>query len=159
MGEQVIIDDYAHHPTEINATIEAARQKHPEREIVAVFQPHTFSRTEKFLDEFAESLSKADQVYLCDIFGSARENKGELTIEDLQKRIDGAELITDTTTDVLKKHKTAFSFSWAQETSKIRSSLRKRSSSCREVIEKTHSSGCASFCCVVGCSNVVEFSR
>lgn len=105
MGEQVIIDDYAHHPTEINATIEAARQKHPEREIVAVFQPHTFSRTEKFLDEFAESLSKADQVYLCDIFGSARENKGELTIEDLQKRIDGAELITDTTTDVLKKHK------------------------------------------------------
>ena len=108
MGEQVIIDDYAHHPTEINATIEAARQKHPEREIVAVFQPHIFSRTEKFLDEFAESLSKADQVYLCDIFGSARENKGELTIEDLQKRIDGAELITDTTTDVLKKHKTAF---------------------------------------------------
>ena len=79
--------------------------KHPEREIVAVFQPHIFSRTEKFLDEFAESLSKADQVYLCDIFGSARENKGELTIEDLQKRIDGAELITDTTTDVLKKHK------------------------------------------------------
>lgn len=105
MGEQVIIDDYAHHPTEINATIEAARQKHPEREVVAVFQPHTFSRTEKFLDEFAESLSKADQVYLCDIFGSARENKGELTIEDLQKCIDGAELITDTTTDVLKKHK------------------------------------------------------
>ena len=41
--------------------------KHPEREIVAVFQPHIFSRTEKFLDEFAESLSKADQVYLCDI--------------------------------------------------------------------------------------------
>ena len=81
MGEQVIIDDYAHHPTEINATIEAARQKYPEREIVAVFQPHTFTRTEKFLDEFAESLSKADQVYLCDIFGSARENKGELTIE------------------------------------------------------------------------------
>ena len=79
--------------------------KNIEREIVAVFQPHTFSRTEKFLDEFAESLSKADQVYLCDIFGSARENKGELTIEDLQKRIDGAELITDTTTDVLKKHK------------------------------------------------------
>ena len=67
--------------------------KHPEREIVCI--PATFSRTEKFLDEFAESLSKADQVYLCDIFGSARENKGELTIEDLQKRIDGAELITE----------------------------------------------------------------
>lgn len=146
MGEQVIIDDYAHHPTEINATIEAARQKHPEREVVAVFQPHTFSRTEKFLDEFAESLSKADQVYLCDIFGSARENKGELTIEDLQKRIDGAELITDTTTDVLKKHKNGvLIFMGAGDIQKIRSSLRKRSSSCREVIKKTHSGGYASF--------------
>ena len=130
MGEQVIIDDYAHHPTEINATIEAARQNIQSVKL-SLYSSHTFSRTEKFLDEFAESLSKADQVYLCDIFGS-RENKGELTIEDAQKRIDGAELITDTTTDVLKKHKTAFSFSWAQETSKIRSSLRKRSSSCRE---------------------------
>lgn len=105
LGEQVIIDDYAHHPTEIKVTIEAARQKYPSREIVAVFQPHTFTRTQKFLDEFAESLRKADQVYLCDIFGSARENKGELTIQDLQKRIDGAELITVMTTEVLKKHK------------------------------------------------------
>ncbi|ENQ3107823.1 UDP-N-acetylmuramate--L-alanine ligase [Bacillus cereus] len=105
VGEQVIIDDYAHHPTEITVTIEAARQKYPEREIVAVFQPHTFSRTQKFLDEFAESLRKADQVYLCDIFGSARENRGELTIQDLQQRIDGAELVTVMTTEVLKKHK------------------------------------------------------
>ena len=76
MGEQVIIDDYAHHPTEINATIEAARQKHPEREIVAVFQPHTFSRTEKFLDEFAESLSKADQ-YTYVIFSDRRAKTKE----------------------------------------------------------------------------------
>ncbi|MCP8967483.1 UDP-N-acetylmuramate--L-alanine ligase [Ectobacillus ponti] len=104
VGTQVIIDDYAHHPTEITATIEAARQKYPERDIVAIFQPHTFSRTKKFLDEFAEALSKADQVYLCDIFGSARENQGELSIRDLQQRIDGAELISVMTTEVLKKY-------------------------------------------------------
>jgi UDP-N-acetylmuramate--alanine ligase len=104
LGGQIIIDDYAHHPTEITATIEAARQKYPEREIVAIFQPHTFSRTKKFLDEFAESLQKADQVYLCDIFGSAREKQGELSIQDLQQRIDGAELISVMTTEVLKQH-------------------------------------------------------
>lgn len=106
VGAQVLIDDYAHHPTEINATISAARQKYPEREIVAVFQPHTFSRTQAFLDEFADSLQKADKVYLCDIFGSAREQKGELTIEDLRKRIDGAEVITEEDIHTLRKHET-----------------------------------------------------
>ena len=56
VGSQILIDDYAHHPTEIKATIEAARQKYPDKEIVAVFQPHTFSRTQAFLESFAESL-------------------------------------------------------------------------------------------------------
>lgn len=103
-GNQVLIDDYAHHPTEIRATINAARQKYPTREIVAVFQPHTFSRTQTFLDAFADSLNKADAVYLCDIFGSARENHGKLTIEDLQEKIPGAQLIKEDGTPVLTKH-------------------------------------------------------
>ncbi len=85
---QIIIDDYAHHPIEIEATIDSARKKYPNKEVVAVFQPHTYTRTRKFLDEFAESLSKADHIYLCDIFGSAREQDGNLTINDLQKRIE-----------------------------------------------------------------------
>lgn len=101
----MLIDDYAHHPTEIRATINAARQKYPNREIVAVFQPHTFSRTQTFLDEFADSLSGADAVYLCDIFGSARENHGKLTIEDLQGKIPGAQLMKEDGTAVLKEHK------------------------------------------------------
>ena len=107
IGSQVLIDDYAHHPTEIKVTIEAARQKYPEREIIAVFQPHTFTRTQSFLDEFAESLSAADRVYLCDIFGSARENVGKLTITDLQEKIDNAELIEENDTSVLKAHEGA----------------------------------------------------
>ncbi|ERH55995.1 MULTISPECIES: UDP-N-acetylmuramate--L-alanine ligase [Bacillus amyloliquefaciens group] len=107
IGSQVLIDDYAHHPTEIKVTIEAARQKYPEREIIAVFQPHTFTRTQSFLDEFAESLSAADRVYLCDIFGSARENVGKLTITDLQEKIDNAELIEENDTTVLKAHEGA----------------------------------------------------
>ena len=56
---KLLVDDYAHHPTEIQATIDSARQKYPNKEIVAVFQPHTFTRTQTFLDEFAESLESS----------------------------------------------------------------------------------------------------
>lgn len=104
MGTQVLIDDYAHHPTEISATIEATKQKYPDREVVAVFQPHTFTRTKAFLDDFASSLRKADQVYLCDIFASARENTGTLTINDLQQLIPNAKLIKEDNIEQLQKH-------------------------------------------------------
>ncbi|MEC2078245.1 UDP-N-acetylmuramate--L-alanine ligase [Metabacillus fastidiosus] len=107
VGAQILIDDYAHHPTEINATIDAARQKYPDREIVAVFQPHTFTRTQSFLNEFADSLQKADYVYLCDIFGSARENFGNLSIHNLLEKIDNASLIDEKDTSVLKAHENA----------------------------------------------------
>ncbi|KAA0549059.1 UDP-N-acetylmuramate--L-alanine ligase [Bacillus sp. BGMRC 2118] len=104
IGTQTLIDDYAHHPTEIKVTLEAARQKFPTREIVAIFQPHTFSRTQTFLQEFADSLKGADHVYLCDIFGSARENQGELTIEDLRGKIENASILTEDSIETLKKH-------------------------------------------------------
>ncbi|MGX2960925.1 UDP-N-acetylmuramate--L-alanine ligase [Peribacillus sp. JNUCC 23] len=104
IGNQIIIDDYAHHPTEITATVDSARQKYPNREVVAVFQPHTYSRTQAFLNEFADSLNLADQVYLCEIFGSAREHQGKLSILDLQEKIPGAELISEETTEILRKH-------------------------------------------------------
>lgn len=104
IGNQVLIDDYAHHPIEIEATIDSARKKYPNQEIVAIFQPHTYTRTKIFLEEFAESLSKADHVYLCDIFGSARESDGELTIEDLQELIKGSKLLNIDETEVLKGH-------------------------------------------------------
>lgn len=95
VSDMTIVDDYAHHPAEIKATIDAARQKYPDKEIVAVFQPHTFTRTVALLDEFAESLDLADAVYLCDIFGSARENAGSVKIEDLGQKINkGGDVIT-----------------------------------------------------------------
>lgn len=78
-----LIDDYAHHPSEIQATIDAAKQKYPDRQVVAVFQPHTFSRTVALLKEFAAALDQADEVYLVDIFHSAREATGEVKIQDL----------------------------------------------------------------------------
>lgn len=104
-GSQILIDDYAHHPKEINATIDSARKKYPGKEIVAIFQPHTFTRTKTFLQEFADSLNQADYVYLCDIFGSVREkNDGNLTIEDLQTLLDDSALLDITKIDVLKSY-------------------------------------------------------
>lgn len=107
VSKQVLVDDYAHHPREINATIETARKKYPQKEVIAVFQPHTFSRTQAFLEEFATSLSAADHVFLCEIFGSIRENTGELTIQDLINRIDGSALIDESGIDVLEKFENA----------------------------------------------------
>lgn len=68
----VLIDDYAHHPTEISAVHQAVREMHPGKKVLAVFQPHLFSRTRDFIDDFAASLSKFDQVMLLDIY-PARE--------------------------------------------------------------------------------------
>ncbi|MEW7277148.1 UDP-N-acetylmuramate--L-alanine ligase [Aquimarina sp. 2201CG1-2-11] len=70
--DKVYIDDYAHHPTEINALHQAVREMHPDKEVLAVFQPHLFSRTRDFGSEFAQSLSQFDQVLLLDIY-PARE--------------------------------------------------------------------------------------
>ncbi|HLG27419.1 MAG TPA: cyanophycin synthetase, partial [Paenisporosarcina sp.] len=106
-GDRILIDDYAHHPTEIKATIQSTRQKYPDREIIAIFQPHTFSRTRTFLNEFAESLEPADVVYLCDIFGSARENAGDLTIQDLCDLIKNCVILKTEEIDVLLKHENA----------------------------------------------------
>ncbi|MBP93830.1 MAG: UDP-N-acetylmuramate--L-alanine ligase, partial [Flavobacteriaceae bacterium] len=68
----VYIDDYAHHPQEINAVHQAVREMYPGKQVLAVFQPHLFSRTRDFADDFAASLSQFDEVMLLDIY-PARE--------------------------------------------------------------------------------------
>ena len=68
----VFIDDYAHHPTEINAVHQAVREMYPNEKVAVVFQPHLFSRTKDFADEFAQSLSQFDAVFLLEIY-PARE--------------------------------------------------------------------------------------
>jgi len=107
IGSRVVVDDYAHHPKEIIATIDSARKKYPNKEVVAIFQPHTFTRTKAFLQEFADSLKLADSVYLCDIFGSAREADGVLTIHDLQALLPESSILEQEHIDVLNKHEDA----------------------------------------------------
>ena len=68
----IYIDDYAHHPTEINAVHQAVRELYPNKKVLAIFQPHLFSRTKDFADDFAQSLAAFDQVILLDIY-PARE--------------------------------------------------------------------------------------
>lgn len=81
-----LIDDFAHHPTEIAAAISAARQMYPSKNLVAVFHPHTYSRTKALLHDFAKSLT-ADEVILMEIFGSARETERTVSSADVVKNI------------------------------------------------------------------------
>lgn len=74
----VYIDDYAHHPTEINAVHQAVSELYPNEKVLAIFQPHLFSRTRDFIDDFAKSLSAFDEVILLDIYPAR-----ELPIEDV----------------------------------------------------------------------------
>jgi UDP-N-acetylmuramate--alanine ligase len=71
-GDIMVVDDYAHHPTEIKATLLSARKAYPYKQITAVFQPHLYSRTRDFCAQFAEALSHADRVIITSIY-AARE--------------------------------------------------------------------------------------
>ena len=82
------IDDYAHHPSEIRATLASARlQAQPEQRVIAVFQPHRYSRTLTFLDEFAQSFAHADVVILTDIYSAGETNLGLVSGEQLAGEI------------------------------------------------------------------------
>ena len=81
-----VVDDYAHHPTEIRATLTAA-QKYPHKRLVLVFQPHTYSRTKAFLDDFAEVLSMADVIVLADIFAAREQNTFGVSSKDILERL------------------------------------------------------------------------
>lgn len=82
-----IIDDYAHHPTEIQATLTTAA-RYPHREIWCVFQPHTYTRTQAFLKEFAQALSLADHVVLTDIYAAREQNTIGISSLDLLKELE-----------------------------------------------------------------------
>jgi UDP-N-acetylmuramate--alanine ligase len=86
-GGVIVIDDYAHHPTEIRATLAAARGRYPGREIWAVFQPHTYSRTKALLTEFAESFGHADHVIVVDIYPAREYDNLGVSAADIVARM------------------------------------------------------------------------
>lgn len=87
---KIYIDDYAHHPTELNAVIGSIKTFYPEKKLLVVFQPHLFSRTRDFADGFAESLDKADELILLDIYPARelQENFEEVTSSWLSEKIN-----------------------------------------------------------------------
>lgn len=82
-----IVDDYAHHPDEIRATLQAARERYAGRRLLVAFQPHTYSRTKLLLDEFASSLSEADEVVLLEIYPSGEPDTFGVSSRDILTRL------------------------------------------------------------------------
>lgn len=103
---KIIIDDYAHHPTELNAIIKATKNFYPNKSVTAVFQPHLFSRTRDFIDDFAKSLSVLDNLILIDIYPAREEPIEGITsnlLADKIKAINGKKPIVTPLKDALKE--------------------------------------------------------
>lgn len=91
---KLLYDDYAHHPTEIQATLAGVKKWYPDKRLMVIFQPHTYSRTQSLLSEFGKSFSDADLVILTEIYASAREKpipgiSGQVLFEEVRKRHKG----------------------------------------------------------------------
>ena len=84
---RVIIDDYAHHPTEIDAVQKSVKEMYPGKKITAVFQPHLYTRTRDFMDQFAESLSEFDEIILTDIYPAREEPIKNIDSQALLRKI------------------------------------------------------------------------
>lgn len=105
----VVIDDYAHHPTEIKVTLEAARQKYPNKKIVAIHLPNTYSRTRALLDEFIDALKIADKTFVMDIYCD-RENQDDypnVSSDQIISKIPKAEKVSIETIHKLLNYKNA----------------------------------------------------
>jgi UDP-N-acetylmuramate--alanine ligase len=83
----LIIDDYAHHPTEIKAALSGVKSFYQNKKLIVVFHPHTYTRTKVLLADFAQSFALADEVIILGIYGSAREKQGGVSSVDLVKKI------------------------------------------------------------------------
>ena len=106
---RVTIDDYAHHPTEIKVTLEAARAKYPDKKLIAVFKPNTYSRTAAFTKEFADSLKIADKVFMTEIDCNRekQEDYPGITSSLVLKDIPDGEIIGEDDVDKLLKYQNA----------------------------------------------------
>ena len=108
IGDIVTIDDYAHHPTEVKVTIKGARQKYPDKEIVAVLMIHTLSRAKVFAQEFADALNLADKAYITDIYTDRpEEGYDDVTYLDVMNKTTNCEHISLEEVDKLLQHKNA----------------------------------------------------
>lgn len=107
VGDTIVIDDYAHHPNEVKATIKAAKQKYPNKKIITVFQPHTFTRTLEFHEDLAKALNNSDYSFVLDVY-SAREKQEDfpnVTSKLIINNLENGKKITNDNWDILKEYK------------------------------------------------------
>ncbi len=107
VGDAVIIDDYAHHPTEIKVTLNAVRQKYPNRRLVVVFKPNTYSRTKDFTQEFIDAFNIADMTYLTEIDCNREkpEDYPGITSHIIIDGLNNGDIISDETINKLANEK------------------------------------------------------
>lgn len=106
-GEAIIVDDYAHHPTEIKVTLNAVKQKYPDKRLVVVFKPNTYSRTVDFTEEFVEAFNVADKAYLTEIDCNRekQEDYPGVTSHMIIDKLNDGDIISEETIDKLKDEK------------------------------------------------------
>ena len=126
VNKNIIIDDYAHHPNEVKSTINAIKQKYPDKLVVSIFQPHTFSRTSEFADDLAMELSKTDISYIMDIHPARekQEDYPDITKDIIISKMNNAEGIMLSDAEILNKHEDAvFVFMSPNDLSKLEQDL------------------------------------
>lgn len=126
VGDTVVIDDYAHHPNEVNATLHAIKQKYDGKKIVSIFQPHTFSRTREFTEDFIRVFGKVDEAYFLDIHPARekQEDYPEVKVENIMSQLPNAHKITMESAKVLCKQKgSVFIFMSPNDLSKLEQEL------------------------------------
>ncbi len=84
----ILIDDYAHHPEEIKITLQTIKEIYSDKDIITIFHPHSFTRTEALLNDFAGSFADTDELIILDIYSSARENFGKVNSQNLVELIN-----------------------------------------------------------------------
>jgi UDP-N-acetylmuramate--alanine ligase len=126
IGDNIIIDDYAHHPKEVETTIMAIRQKYPNKKIVTIFQPHTFTRTKEFASDLVDAFSKVDASYFLDIH-PAREKQEDypnITSDIIISKLDnGYHININEASELSKYDNTVFAFMSPNDVSKLENDL------------------------------------
>ena len=125
--DNIIIDDYAHHPNEVKSTINSVRQKYKDKKIVIIFQPHTFSRTKEFAKDFIEIFKNVDYSYILDIFPSRekQEQYPGITSKIITDKLDNSSIISiDDAKELSKHNNTVFVFMSPNDISKLENELK-----------------------------------
>lgn len=126
VGNNVIIDDYAHHPNEVKSTINAIHQKYPDKKVIAIFQPHTFTRTKEFASDLAKVFSEVDEAYIMDIHPARekQEDYPDVTKDIIINKLKNGHALTISDASILNVYDNAvFIFMSPNDISKLEDDL------------------------------------